>query len=197
MKSFSDRCKEILAESEKLARVSNNLYICPEHIASIIFTKPSYLIKKILDEFNVNNVSIISDIEETISKLPIIKSEIKEIKIHSETNKILNQAIFLANENGDGLVAEDYLLLALISEKSTLTDILKSKKINKEKLKIVIDKLRKGKKAMGNGAEDNFDSLNRYAVDITQKASQGLIDPVIGRDDVFKFYQEEQKIIRF
>ena len=115
--------------------------------------------------------------------MPIIKSEIKEIKIHHETNKLLNYAIYLANENGDELVAEDYLLLALISEKNNLSNIFKSKKINKEKLKIVIDHLRRGEKAMTNTAENNFDSLNRFAVDLTQKASHGLIDPVIGRDD--------------
>ena len=183
MKSFSDRCKDILVESERLAKVSKNLYIYPEHLASCIFSNPSYLIRKILNELNIDNMSIISAIDNNLSKLPIIKSEIKEIKIHTDTNKILNQAIFLANANGDELVAEDFFLLALISEKNSLTDIFKNKNLNKEKLRIVIDNLRKGKKAMTNAAENNFDSLNRYAVDVTQKASQGVIDPVIGRDD--------------
>ena len=183
MKSFSDRCKELLIGAEKLARVSSNLYIYPEHIALTIFSNPSYLIRKILDEVNLDVESIISDIKKNLSKLPIIKSEIKEIKIHHETNKLLNYAIYLANENGDDLVAEDYLLLALLSEKNNLSNIFKSQKINEKKLKIVIDQLRKGEKAMTNTAENNFDSLNRYAVDLTQKASHGLIDPVIGRDD--------------
>ena len=183
MKSFSDRCKDLLIEAEKLAKVSNNLYIYPEHLALTIFLNPSYLIKNISNEINLDVASIISDIKKSLSKLPIIKSEIKEIKIHHETNKLLNHAIFLANENSDELVAEDYLLLALISEKNNLTNIFKSQKINKEKLKIVIDRLRRGEKAMSNTAENNFNSLNRYAVDLTQKASQGLIDPVIGRDD--------------
>ena len=183
MNSFSDRCKELLIGAEKLARVSSNLYIYPEHIALTIFSNPSYLIKKILDEVNLDVESIISDIKKNLSKLPIIKSEIKEIKIHHETNKLLNYAIYLANENGDDLVAEDYLLLALLSEKNNLSNIFKSQKINEEKLKIVIDQLRRGEKAMTNTAENNFDSLNRYAVDLTQKASHGLIDPVIGRDD--------------
>merc|ERR1712178_525696 len=101
-------------ETEKLARVSKNLYIYPEHLALTIFSNPSYLIKKILDKFDLDNVSLISAIKSNLSKLPIIKSEIKEIKIHDETNKLLNYAIYLANENGDDLVAEDYLLLAVI-----------------------------------------------------------------------------------
>ena len=75
----------------------------------------------------------ISNIKKNLSKLPIIKSEIKEIKIHHETNKLLNYSIYLANENGDELVAEDYLLLALTSEKNNLYNIFKSQKINKEK----------------------------------------------------------------
>ena len=71
-----------------------------------------YLIKKILDEVNLDVTTIILEIKKNLSKLPIIKSEIKEIKIHHETNKLLNYAIFLAKENGDELVAEDYLFLA-------------------------------------------------------------------------------------
>ena len=128
MKSFSDRCKELLIGSEKLARVSNNLYIYPEHLALTILSNRSYLIKKILDEVDIDVERIISDIKKNLSKLPIIKSEIKEIKIHYETNKLLNYAIYLANENGDELVAEDYLLLALISEKNNVSNIFKSKK---------------------------------------------------------------------
>ena len=142
MKSFSDKCKDLFFKAEKLAKVSNNLYIYPEHLALNIFSNPSYIINKILDKLNLDNKSIISVIERNISKLPIIKSEIKEIKIHYDTNKILNKAISLADDNGDDVVAEDYLLLAFISEKNSLTDFFKSKKINKEKLKIVIDQLR-------------------------------------------------------
>ena len=130
MNSFSDRCKEIFIESERLSRISNNIYIYPEHIALTMFTNSSHLIKKLSKEINLDVVSIISDIETNISKLPIIKSEIKEIKIHHETNKILKHAIYLANENGDELVAEDYLFLALISEKNSLYEIFKSKKIS-------------------------------------------------------------------
>ena len=78
MKSFSDRCKELFIGAEKLARVSNNLYIYPEHLALTIFSNPSYLIKKILDEVNLDVESIISDIKKNLSKLPIIKPE-KEI----------------------------------------------------------------------------------------------------------------------
>ena len=93
MKSFSDRCKVLLTAAEKSARVSNNLYIYPEHLALNIFSNPSYLIKKISDEVNLDVERIILDIKKHLSKLPIIKSEIKEVKIHYETNKLLNHAI--------------------------------------------------------------------------------------------------------
>ena len=71
----------------------------------------SWVIPGIKDEFNVDNVSIISDIDKNISKLPIIQSEIKEIKIHYETNKILNHAIFLADKNNDELVRDASLYM--------------------------------------------------------------------------------------
>ena len=63
MKLLSDRCKELFIESEKLAKGSNNLYIYPEHLALIIFSNPSYIIKKILVEVNLDVLSIISDIK--------------------------------------------------------------------------------------------------------------------------------------
>ena len=98
-------------------------------------SNPSYLIKKILDKVNLD-VETYFRYWKKLIKITIIKSEIKEIKIHHETNKLLNYAICLANENGDELVVEDYLL-ALISEKITYLIFLKVK-INEEKLKIVV-----------------------------------------------------------
>ena len=183
MKSFTDRCKNLLINAEQLAKSSNHLYICPEHLAISIFTKPSYIIKKILNFFKIDSKKIESEIKIKLAKIPIIKSEIQEAKIHHETNKIINCAIELSKKNRDELVAEDLFLLAIVKEKNSLSDIFKNHKIDEEKLKNIIDKLRKGKKAMSNDAESNFDSLNRYAVDITDKASKGLIDPVIGRDE--------------
>ena len=59
MKSFSDKCKDLLFKAEKLAKVSNNLYIYPEHLALNIFSKPSYIVNKILDKLNLDNESII------------------------------------------------------------------------------------------------------------------------------------------
>ena len=71
MKSLSDRCKELFIGAEKLARTSNNLYIYPDHLALTIFSNPSYLIKKILDEVNIDVESIISDIKKTYQNCPL------------------------------------------------------------------------------------------------------------------------------
>ncbi len=183
MKPFTDRCKDILIKAEQKARDLKNLYIYPEHVAFNIFSTPSYIIKKISDKLNLNIEIIVTALNNKLIKLPIIETETKEIKIHHETNKILNDAINLAHQNGDEHVAEDYLLLALISGKNSLDNIFVNHGINEKKLKNIIDQLRRGKKAMTNSAEINFDSLNRFAVDVTKKASEGLIDPVIGRDE--------------
>ena len=86
MIEFTDRCKQLFIEAEQHAKVTKNLYIYPEHVAYSIFSNPSYIINKILNEFDLDNKSIISAIESKLIKLPIIKSEIKEIKIPA--NKI-------------------------------------------------------------------------------------------------------------
>ena len=92
MKSFSDRCKEIFIETEKLARVSNNLYVYPEHLALTIFSSPSYLIKKILNEFNLNVVSLISVIKSKMAKLPILVTNEKPVCSRTTRHATLDTA---------------------------------------------------------------------------------------------------------
>ena len=181
--NFSERCKSLITEAELLARNSRNLYIYPEHITTILFRDPSYTLVKISDEVKLNIHDLKNKLESEIKKLPIIQSQITDIKIHENTEKILKKSLYLANSNEDKFVTEEYLFLGIVSEKNKVSELLSLNKINENNLKLAIDKLRKGKKAMSENAESTFDSLNKYATDLTQKAIKGLIDPVIGRDE--------------
>ena len=181
--NFSERCKALITEAELLARNSRNLYIYPEHITTILFRDPSYTLVKISDEVKLNIHDLKNKLESEIKKLPIIQSQITDIKIHENTEKILKKSIYLANSNEDKFVTEEYLFLGIVSEKNKVSEFLSLNNINENNVKLAIDKLRKGKKAMSENAESTFNSLNKYATDLTQKAIKGLIDPVIGRDE--------------
>ena len=183
IQSFTEKSKSIIMNAELLARNSRNLYIYPEHLTIILFRDPSQTLVKIIDEIKLNIQDFKNKLDIQMTKLPIIQSNITDIKIHEDTEKILKKSLYLANLNEDKFVTEEYLFLGIVSEKNKVSEYLNLHKIDENKLKSAIDKLRRGKKAMSENAESIFDSLNKYAINITQKALEGSIDPVIGRDE--------------
>ena len=103
---------------------------------------------KISDEVKLNIHDLKNKLESEIKKLPIIQSQITDIKIHENTEKILKKSIYLANSNEDKFVTEEYLFLGIVSEKNKVSEFLSLNNINENNVKLAIDKLRKGKKAM-------------------------------------------------
>ena len=125
----------------------------------------------------------ISQIDKLLSKLPKITSKNYEIKLHQDVEILVKSSINLSREFGDKFVTEEFLLLGLVSENFDVSKILNDKKLNKSRVTKAIESLRKGKKAMTETAESNFNVLEKYANDVTLRASNGKLDPVIGRDE--------------
>ncbi len=181
--NFSDRVKEVFFYSERLARDNNHMYINPSHVASTILEHRSKNIDLILKDTNLKVESCIEKIRYLLNKNPQITSKIDEIRIDAETQKLITCSSDLSRDNGDKYLTEEFLLLGLIYQNSKVSDILLSEGLNKQITKDAIINQRKGKKAMSASAESVFNSLEKYAIDITSKASVGKLDPVIGRDE--------------
>ena len=181
--NFSDRVKEVFFYSERLARDNNHMYINPSHVASTILEHRSKNIDLILKDTNLKVESCIEKIRYLLNKNPQITSKIDEIRIDVETQKLITCSLDLSRDNGDKYLTEEFLLLGLIYQNSKVSDILLSEGLNKQITKDAIINQRKGKKAMSASAESVFNSLEKYAIDITSKASAGKLDPVIGRDE--------------
>ena len=181
--NFSNRAKEVFSISEQVAKSKKNMYITPAHFAVALFENVSKNIELILNGLNSNYKDILFQIDKLLSKLPKITSKNYEIKLHQDVEILIKSSINLSREFGDKFVTEEFLLLGLISENFDVSKILNDKKLNKSRVTKAIESLRKGKKAMTETAESNFNVLEKYANDVTLRASNGKLDPVIGRDE--------------
>ena len=100
-----------------------------------------------------------------------------------EANKVLEKATKLAGEMGDQYVSLEHILLGLLSVKDPVSGMLKDAGMTEKETRAAIDELRKGSKVNSQSAEDNYDALGRYAINLNERARNGKLDPVIGRDD--------------
>ncbi len=183
IENFSDRVKEVFTNSEQIAKNNKNMYITPAHCAAAIFQNLSKNMELILKELNANINDVLYKIDDVLIKLPKITSDNYEIKFHQDFERLIRSSITLSKEFGDKYVTEEFLLLGIVSENFEISRTLHSEKINKSRVKKAIESLRKGKKAMTETAESNFNTLEKYANDVTLLASSGKLDPVIGRDE--------------
>ncbi len=100
-----------------------------------------------------------------------------------ESNKALEKAARFAGEMGDQYVSLEHILLGLLEEKDPVSQLLKDSGMTEKDTKAAIAELRKGSKVNSQSAEDTYDSLGRYAINLNERARNGKLDPVIGRDD--------------
>ena len=181
--NFSDRVKEIFLNTERLVREKAHMYIEPSHLALSIFVHPSKNIEFLSQDINFNMSSCVKKIESLLVKIPKITTDFLEVKINIDTQKLINHSLNLAKRNGDEFLTEEFLFLGIVDLEYPVSDILRSEGVNYTNLSEAIKKLRKGKKAMNTSAESMFNSLEKFAIDITAKAANGKLDPVIGRDE--------------
>ena len=183
LKEFSNRINEIILKAENLALNAKHMYVFPIHLAKVLLQNPSKNIKSILENINGKQEKIINELDQKFKKIPQITSEINQVIYDKDCQKLLQNSLKFSRENGDKFLTEEYLLLGLACFENDVSKILISNGLCKSFIEKQIIKLRKGKKAMSLSAESSFDALNKYAIDITKSASEGKLDPVIGRDE--------------
>ncbi len=128
---------------------------------------------------NIQNLNRVLDAQ--ISSLPKVSGG--EPYLSSEANTVLQKAIGYSSKMGDQYVSLEPIILALFTEKSTASQILKDAGMTENELRQAIEELRKGNKVTSQSAEDTYDALGKYAINLNERARSGKLDPVIGRDD--------------
>lgn len=180
---FTSKLQAALADAQSLAIGQDNPNIEPLHLFSALLNQQGGSIKPLLSQvgFNVNQLS--SALDKAIADLPKIQNPTGDISISNDMSRLLNQADRLAQQKGDQFISSELVLLAALDNGTALGKLLLGQGVSKQALENAIENLRGGQSVNDADSEDKRQALSKYTVDMTKRAEEGKLDPVIGRDD--------------
>ncbi len=179
--SFTIKSQEAIQKALEYTRSAGQQQIEPVHLLKAIITEGESLIKFIFQKVGANLALVSQQVDKEIGTLPKVSGG--EPYLSRYSNDVLQKSLDIAKKMGDEYVTLEAILLALFDVNSPASTILKDAGLSEKELKSAIDELRKGKKATDQGAEDTYNALSKYAINLTERARSGKLDPVIGRDD--------------
>lgn len=178
---FTIKSQEAIQKAQQLAQSYSQQQIENEHILKAIFEVDENVLPFLLKKLNANIALLTKALDETIQNFPKVTGG--EIILSRTANTTLNEAEIIAKKMNDEFVSIEHLILAVFGSKSKVAQILKDQGITEKGLKLAIDELRKGERVTSASAEENYNSLNKYAKNLNELAKNGKLDPVIGRDE--------------
>ena len=178
---FTIKAQEAVQSAVTRAQTAGNQAIEPVHLLLGIMDKGKDVTTFIFQKMGANPQQILTLAESELSHLPKVQGG--EPYLTNEANEILTKAMDEARRMGDEYVSIEPMLIAMLQTNSTASRILKDAGLTVEGVRQAISELRQGKKVDGASADDNYQALSKYAQNLVEKARQGKLDPVIGRDD--------------
>ena len=179
--NFTIKSQEAIQKSVEITRKSGSQAIEPVHLLKGVMTEGDSLVKFIFQKTgaNLNQVQVVVDRE--IASLPRVTGA--EPYFSRTSNDVLQKSLDVAEENKDEYVTLEDILVALFKVNSSASAILKDAGVTEKEMIASIAELRKGKNATGQSAEDTYNALSKYAINLNERARLGKLDPVIGRDE--------------
>ena len=178
---FTFKTQEILQDSQQKALEKSHQTVENSHILKSIIDNDDNIFPYVSSQLEVNNEIIKSTVEKMIDSLPKVNGDF--VGFSQDSSKTLMKAINHSKKMGDNYVSIDHLLISLIDSNNELSKILIGFGYNLDKVKKILVNMRKGEKVKSSSDDTNLNSLEKYAINLTSKASEGKLDPVIGRDD--------------
>ena len=179
--NFTIKSQEIVEKAVQLTRSNGNQAIEPEHMLKAMMLEGDAVLNYIFQKLEMNPARVQRPLETALNQLPHVSGG--EPYLSNTCSQVLDKANDIASKIGDQYVTVESILMALFEVKSTASTILKDAGVTHDGLKAAIEELRKGKKATSQSAEEQYNALSKYAVNLNERARQGKLDPVIGRDD--------------
>jgi len=172
-----------LADAQSLAAGRDNQLIEPEHVMVALLDQDGGASRHLLTRAGVRVNQLRSQLGERLDSLPRVSGAEGEIGFSNDMVKILNLTDKLAQTRGDQFIASELFILAALDARCALADILKQAGANREAVEKAIDEMRGGEQVVDPNAEENRQALEKYTIDLTERAEQSKLDPVIGRDE--------------
>ena len=178
---FTIKAQEAIQEAVNIANANGQQVIEPAHIMGGVLKSNEQTVSFLLQKAGANIQIINTEIEKLIHSLPKVSGG--EPYLSRESNQIITKAQDVAGRQGDEFVSVEALLVAIIEVNSPVATLLKSNGVNKQAMEKAIASLRQGAKVTSQTAEESYQALEKYAINLNNAARSGKLDPVIGRDD--------------
>ncbi len=180
---FTSKFQLAISDAQSLALGRDHQYIEPVHLMTAMLNQQGGSVRPLLDQANINVNALRSALSQAIERLPRIEGIGGDVQLSKDSGVLLNLCDKIAQQRKDEYITSEIFVLAALQDKGRLGEILKSLNITKEAIETAIDDMRGGQKVTDPNAEDVRQALEKYTTDLTERAEQGKLDPVIGRDD--------------
>jgi ATP-dependent Clp protease ATP-binding subunit ClpB len=180
---LTTKFQQAIADAQSVALGRDHQYIEPIHILQALLNQENSTVVAVLNHNHISVPELRSKISRELEKVPTVTGVGGDIQISRDTATALNLCDKLAQKRKDKFITSEVFLLALVEDKGPAGKILKLLGVTKEKVEGAIESLRGGQKVEDASAEDTRQALEKYTVDLTERAEQGKLDPVIGRDE--------------
>lgn len=171
-----------LQEAQNLALTSENPSLESIHLLSAILSAPDSINREILSRLGVDTDQFMKRATEILATLPKVSGQ-NNLSLSGELNAVLVAADSLSRSMQDSYVTEEHLFIALVDKASALADLFRAFSLTVSAYKKEVETLRNGEKVTSNDAENLYESLKKYTIDLVELARKGKIDPVIGREE--------------
>tara|TARA_R110001592_G_scaffold86031_4_gene254070 strand:+ start:15946 stop:18525 length:2580 start_codon:yes stop_codon:yes gene_type:complete len=179
---LTSRLQVALSDAQSVALGKDNQFIEPVHLIQVLLDQNGS-VSALLRQLSVDVKAFRQDVAGLVDRLPIVEGSDGDIHMSNDLGRLLNLADKLAQKKDDKFISSEMVLLASLSDKGSLGDLFKKYKIEYAGLEKAVDSVRGGDSVKDQGAEESRQALDKYTVDLTAKAVEGKLDPVIGRDD--------------
>ncbi len=183
MDKLTSKFQLALADAQSLAVGRDHQYIEPLHVMMALLDQQGGSVRPLLDKAGANLNVLRTQLQEALDRLPRVEGNAGEVHISNDLTRILNLTDKLAQKRGDQYISSELFAIAALEDKGQLGAVLRNAGVVKGALDKAIDEIRGGEKVNDPNAEESRQALEKYTVDLTARAEQGKLDPVIGRDD--------------
>ncbi len=180
--NFTIKAQECIQKAQEIAAGSEHQAVDSIHLLKAVLEADEHVGNYLLQKMNVNIATLKNKIQENIRSLAKVKNADKQY-LSNDANQVLSRAKNLSQELGDEYITLEVLLWSIIKGSDSASRILKDLGATESECKLAILELRKGRKVSDQGAENQYNSLNKFAINLNERAAEGKLDPIIGRDE--------------
>jgi ATP-dependent Clp protease ATP-binding subunit ClpB len=183
MDKLTTKFQTALAEAQSLAVGRDHQFIEPAHLMTALLDQEGGTTRHLLAKSDINLDALRAKLSQALDRLPTVEGAGGEVHISNDLGKLLNLTDKFAQQRGDQYISSELFVLAALEDKGELGRLLKALGVSKNGIEKAIETMRGGQKVQDASAEESRQALEKYTIDLTERAEQGKLDPVIGRDD--------------